>query len=87
MEMMSTLGEVGNMSVAPAKRQESLATAADVAAFLGGDFSVKTLANWRSQGKGPKYHKFGEGSGAAVRYDWADVKAWLAEQRKNSEAA
>lgn len=75
------------MGVASANRQRSLATAREVAEFLGGDFSEKTLANWRSQGKGPKYIKFGEGSGAAVRYDWADVEAWLAAQRKTSEAA
>lgn len=64
------------MSVATATQRQSLATPSEVAAFLGGDFSEKTLANWRSEGKGPKYHKVGR----HVRYDWADVNAWLAEQ-------
>jgi predicted DNA-binding transcriptional regulator AlpA len=62
--------------------QRSLATPGEVADFLGGDFSEKTLANWRSDGKGPKYHKIGR----HVRYDWADVMEWLAERRTCSGA-
>jgi len=37
---------------------------------------VKTLAQWASQGKGPKYHKFG----GHVRYRLSDVAAWEASQ-------
>lgn len=55
----------------------ALATAAEVATFLGGEFSEKTLANWRSQGKGPKYIKLSSGRGGSVRYHWSDVHAWL----------
>lgn len=60
----------------------ALATPAEVAAFLGGEFSEKTLANWRSAGKGPKYIKLSSGRGGSVRYEWADVHAWLAEMRR-----
>jgi hypothetical protein len=63
--------------------QEPLATPGEVAAFLGGDFSEKTLANWRSEGRGPQYHKVGR----HVRYDWADVRRWLAERRTTVGAA
>lgn len=69
------------MGVASASRQQSLATPGEVAEFLGGDFSEKTLANWRSDGKGPKYHKIGR----HVRYRWTDVNAWLDEQSKTAD--
>lgn len=64
-----------------AAKLEALATPAQVAAFLG-EIPEKTLAEWRSQGKGPEYHKVGR----YVRYDWADVRAWLAQQRKTMVA-
>lgn len=62
--------------------QESLATPAEVAAFLGGDFSEKTLANWRSAGKGPKFLKVG----GLVRYRWSSVNAWVDEQSRAGTA-
>jgi hypothetical protein len=34
--------------------------------------SEGTLANWRSQGKGPRWKKLG----GSIRYDWADVYEW-----------
>ncbi|EIC65345.1 hypothetical protein S7W_18670 [Mycobacteroides abscessus M94] len=37
---------------------------------------VKTLAQWASQGRGPKYHKFG----GHVRYRLSDVIAWETSQ-------
>lgn len=67
-------------------RVPALATAAEVAAFLGGDFSEKTLANWRSGGKGPKYIKFSGGKGGSVRYDWSDVRTWLDAQSRAGSA-
>lgn len=85
--MMTTVSEVGNMGVASANRQQSLATAAEVAAYLGGDFSEKTLANWRSRGHGPKFIKLSSGRGGSVRYRWADVNAWLDEQSKAGAVA
>ena len=36
---------------------------------------VKTLANWRSAGRGPRWSKLG----GAVRYCGSDLNAWLAE--------
>ncbi|YCU36205.1 helix-turn-helix transcriptional regulator [Mycobacteroides abscessus] len=36
----------------------------------------KTLAQWASQGKGPRYHKFG----GHVRYRLSDVIAWETSQ-------
>lgn len=44
---------------------------AEVAVYL--QRSQQTLANWRWQGKGPKY----TGKGRGVLYDWADVDEWL----------
>jgi predicted DNA-binding transcriptional regulator AlpA len=32
----------------------------------------KTLANWRSQGRGPKYHKIGK----LIRYSTEDLQDW-----------
>lgn len=60
-------------------KPETLGTPAELAAALGGDFSEKTLANYRSAGKGPRFIKL---EGGRIRYDWADVRAWLDEQRR-----
>ena len=60
-------------SAGPSNRP--LATPEDLAEFLNG-IPVKTLAQWRSKGIGPKYRKVGR----HVRYDWADVHAWVARQ-------
>ena len=37
----------------------------------------KTLANWRSQGKGPAYFKFG----GKVRYALKDLEGWIRTKR------
>jgi len=42
-----------------------------------------TLAQWASQGKGPKYGKFGR----HVRYRLSDVIAWENEQFGGNDAA
>jgi hypothetical protein len=57
-------------------KPEQLATAEQVADYLQ-DIPLKTLAKWRSDGTGPRFIKVGR----HVRYDWADVRAWLASQR------
>ena len=54
---------------------EPLAMPDEVAAHL--KRPPKTLAEWRSQGRGPRYFKLENGQ---VRYDWADVRAWLKGQ-------
>jgi len=40
--------------------------------------TTKTLANWRTLGRGPAFVKIG---GGLVRYALADVLAWEAEHR------
>jgi predicted DNA-binding transcriptional regulator AlpA len=42
-------------------------------------FSPGTIANWRNQGKGPEYVRFG---GSVVRYSPEAVKAWVEKQPK-----
>jgi len=37
----------------------------------------KTLANWRSQGRGPAYFKFG----GKVRYSLKDIEDWIEKSR------
>lgn len=49
----------------------ALATPAEVAAYLRK--SVKTLANWRARGIGPKWIKVGH----SVMYRARDVERWL----------
>jgi predicted DNA-binding transcriptional regulator AlpA len=60
---------------------DPLGTPEQVADYL--QKPVKTLAEWRSRGDGPRYFKVGRN----VRYDWADVRAWLARQRVDSRTA
>jgi hypothetical protein len=66
---------------APAQGKDSLATPAEVAEFLRKP--PKTLAEWRSRGLGPLYFKIGRD----VRYAWADVHAWLRQQRSTTRSA
>ncbi|PQM45712.1 hypothetical protein C1Y40_04156 [Mycobacterium talmoniae] len=50
---------------------EPLGDATQVAEFLG--ISPVTLAQWRQQGRGPRWARVGRW----IRYDWADVRAWV----------
>jgi hypothetical protein len=54
-----------------AEPRRPLARPADVAEFLGKP--EKTLADWRTRGIGPRYHRVGRD----VRYRWDDVEEWL----------
>jgi hypothetical protein len=47
-------------------------TPAEVSRRLGGGISVKTLANWRSQGKGPPFRRVG----GRVLYPIHEFEAW-----------
>jgi predicted site-specific integrase-resolvase len=47
-------------------------TTEELAERLGGDFSVRTLEDWRLDGKGPKFIR----PGGKVRYRLADIEAW-----------
>lgn len=53
----------------------TLLTRAEAAELLR--VPTQTLANWWSQGKGPRGFKYGR----HVRYDKQDVLAWLAAHR------
>jgi hypothetical protein len=70
-----------NKDVGPAQLQpppRSLATPQEVADYVRKP--VKTLTEWRYRGIGPAYTR----SGRDVRYDWADVLAWVAQQRRET---
>jgi predicted DNA-binding transcriptional regulator AlpA len=41
-----------------------------------------TLANWRSEGKGPEFVKLGDSPRAAVRYRLTVVQDWIAGNTK-----
>lgn len=53
---------------------EGLATPVQLAEYL--NVKVRTLDNWAWKGVGPPYITV-EGS---RRYDWAQIKVWLAER-------
>ena len=50
----------------------------EAAAWLG--LSAKTLARYRSAGKGPVFHLFGGG----IRYLREDLRTWAASRRRAS---
>ena len=50
----------------------------EAARLLG--LSAKTLARYRSAGKGPVFHLFGTG----IRYLWEDLRAWSVSCRRVS---
>lgn|ERR1035441_9068850 len=57
----------------------TLLTPEQLSAYL--DTPLNTLAQWRSRGLGPRYIKWGH----KIRYDQADVVAWLEEQKSFGE--
>jgi excisionase family DNA binding protein len=63
------------------ENHRALGTPGEVADYL--KIPVKTLAEWRSKGTGPRYHKVG----VHVRYDWNDVRAWLARRVPSGRTA
>lgn len=64
----------GQRAATPGK-PEQMATTEEVADYL--QMPPHTLEQWRSQGKGPDYHKVGR----HVRYDWQDVRNWKNAQK------
>ncbi len=58
-----------------------LMTEKDAAIYL--NMAVPTLRKWRVQGGGPVFLKLSR----AVRYDVADLDAWIAERRRASTSA
>ena len=57
-----------------AQAQPQFLTAAEVSQRWGGAVSTGTLANWRTQGKGPGFVKLG----SKVRYPITQIEAWEA---------
>jgi hypothetical protein len=57
-------------------------TAGQLANRLG--YAPTTLALWRTEGRGPRYIKFGVTQQARVRYLEADVLAWEAAQMQTN---
>jgi hypothetical protein len=57
-----------------AQAQSKYLSAAEVVQRWGGAVTTGTLANWRSQGKGPPFVKLG----SKVRYPIAPLEAWEA---------
>lgn len=54
---------------------DAILTTAELSAWL--KTPAETLRYWRWKGTGPRSYRLG----SAVRYDRADVLAWLAEQK------
>ena len=63
------------------KSPHHLLTENDAATYLS--MAVPTLRKWRVQGGGPVFLKLSR----AVRYDMADLDAWIAERRRASTSA
>jgi hypothetical protein len=55
-------------------------TPQEVSERLAGRITVKTLANWRYQGKGPNYVRFGN----RILYLRADIEAFELQQQFGS---
>lgn len=51
-----------------------LATAKQLAEYLGLD--TQTLANWRWKRQGPPWVKLA----GTIRYEWPEIEKWVAEQ-------
>ncbi len=64
-----------------AENPPKLLKEAKAAAIL--DVEVATLRRWRWAGKGPRFLKLG----AAVRYDSADLTAFIEAGRRNSTSS
>lgn len=67
------------MSTASTPRRQGLATPAEVAEYLGR--TVAALAHLRHRDRGPAYIK----TGHTIRYQWADVDAWLEAGKQTPE--
>ncbi len=59
----------------PTTRHQLPVDEAAAAKWLG-DLAPRTLANWRSQGRGPRFIRVGR----LIRYDIRDLEAYLASR-------
>lgn len=48
--------------------------------------SKNTLANWRVDGRGPRYIKLGASRTSAIRYKRSDIEAYIALMTRSSTA-
>ncbi len=62
----------------PSNNSHPLLTETEAAALLG--LKVATLRRWRWAGRGPRFLKIG----GAVRYDLADLEAFIVASRRHS---
>jgi predicted DNA-binding transcriptional regulator AlpA len=65
-------GHRPGLSRSVAAQPRSLARPAEIADFL--QVPVKSLYQWRYEGKGPRAYRVGR----HLRYRWEDVESWLA---------
>lgn len=63
------------------KPLETLIEEKDLAEAL--QVSLGTLRTWRTDGKGPRFHRIGQ----MIRYAPSDVKAWLSSRQGGGELA
>lgn len=66
--------EPREIRITPEKLAESMSK------LYGVPITTKTLANWRSAGKGPSFMKLGR----TVTYSLREVNRWFETQRRNS---
>lgn len=62
--------------------RRTLLKPADAAAEL--EVAVRTLANWRVQGIGPRFIRLGGGTRGPIRYEQEEVDAYKASRTKSS---
>lgn len=87
--MRSGVGQGTATAVATAERREEPREicitpeklAKSVSRLYGIEITTKTLANWRSAGKGPAFIKVGRG----VTYNLNEVNRWFQTQRRNRQ--
>ncbi len=72
------------MSERPRPFLHPLLNEREVAALLG--VSVRTVQEWRQSGQGPPFLKLSSRKRGAVRYDPADVQAYMTRRRVRSTA-
>jgi hypothetical protein len=60
--------------------EKKFLTPAKLAERWDGEISVRTMANWRATGRGPRFVKIG----GSVLYDIEEVEAW--EKRRTAQS-
>lgn len=63
---------------------DTLMTTAEAAGTLG--IKAATLRKWRHLGRGPRFVRYGDGSGGRCFYRVRDIDQWLGERTFRSTA-